>query len=166
MKFKSVVFTCLILIAVMARTSFGVAEGQPLPEVSITDIADGSLLNLSDYHGKVLLIDFWASWCEPCAKSFPFFEALYEAYRVQGLEVVAVSLDFESSDVEQFLTDHEVSFTIGWDPKGQLANVFKVPGMPTSYLVGRDGVVKIIHKGFSHSDKKHIEQHILDLLGL
>ncbi len=121
-------------------------------------------LDLAKLHGKVVYLDFWASWCAPCRKSFPWMNEMMSNYKEQGLEVVAVNLDKDRKLADEFLQKVEAHFTVAFDPLGDSANAYKLRGMPSSYLIGRDGKLYATHIGFREKDKLKMEQAIQQLL--
>jgi cytochrome c biogenesis protein CcmG/thiol:disulfide interchange protein DsbE len=123
-----------------------------------------SPVDLSAYKGKVVYLDFWASWCVPCRESFPWMNDMQRQYASQGLVIVAVNLDQVHDDAETFLQKYQPEFTVRFDPAGHLAQDFKVRGMPTSALLGRDGKVLLVHEGFRSKDEDTLEQSIRDAL--
>jgi thiol-disulfide isomerase/thioredoxin len=126
--------------------------------------AGASPVDLSAYKGKVVYLDFWASWCVPCRQSFPWMNQMHREYGKDGLVIVAVNLDQVHDDAETFLQKYPADFTVRFDPAGQLAQKFKVRGMPTSALLGRDGKVLLVHEGFRTKDTDSLEQSIRDAL--
>lgn len=122
------------------------------------------MVELSKLKGKVVYVDFWASWCAPCRKSFPWMNDLHKKYKDQGLEVVAVNLDKSREPIDQFLAKTPADFTIAYDPSGGAANNYKVSGMPSSYLIDRSGQLQVSHIGFRDKDKEEIEGKIKELL--
>ena len=119
---------------------------------------------LSDLHGKVVYLDFWASWCVPCKKSFPWFNEIQERYKNQGLVIVAVNMDQEREDVEKFLAKYPADFVIAYDPNGEVATKYNVVGMPSSYLINRNGELSLTHLGFREKDKDPLQSAIEKLL--
>jgi thiol-disulfide isomerase/thioredoxin len=109
---------------------------------------------LPDTTGKVVLLDFWASWCGPCGESFPVMDELQKKYGPQGFLIIAVNVDENKSDMEDFLKTHNVSFTIVHDGKQKLVNKVDVNVMPSSFLFGADGKVAFVHSGF-HGSESH-----------
>ncbi|GAA5141383.1 TlpA family protein disulfide reductase [Thalassotalea piscium] len=110
---------------------------------------------LEAHKGKVVYLDFWASWCVPCRRSFPWMNKLQTQYKDQGLVVFSVNLDADKTFATQFLTEVPANFYIFYDPKGEVAKALKVRGMPSSYLIDRSGNIVSSHVGFN--DKKQIE---------
>jgi len=121
-------------------------------------------LDLAALKGKVVYVDFWASWCEPCRLSFPWMNDLQRQFGKEGFVVVAVNLDRERDDAQVFLDKFAPAFKIIFDPDGAVAERFKVKGMPTSFLVDRAGRVQLTHAGFRPKDREPLEQQIRALL--
>jgi len=107
-----------------------------------------------------ILVDFWASWCGPCRQSFPWMNAIQEKYRSQGFEVIAVNLDANHEDAQKFLAATPAGFTVAFDSRGQTPRQYGVKGMPTSYLIGRDGKILSRHTGFNAADRDELEKMI------
>lgn len=120
--------------------------------------------NLKDYKGKVVYLDFWASWCGPCKFSFPYMEYLNNTFGDKGLVVIADNLDHSPANAKAFLKSVNASFPIIFDQKGILATRFKVNDMPTSVLIGRDGKVRYIHSGFYQEKEDEYTSHVLNLI--
>lgn len=123
-------------------------------------------LNLEQYHGKVVYVDFWASWCGPCRQSFPVMNELQEAYGEDNFVIIAINEDSEPGAAEQFLAQYPANFTIFYDQNGELAKYFKVDAMPTSYLLDQTGAAKYRHRGFRQKDVAKLEQQIESLLSV
>jgi cytochrome c biogenesis protein CcmG/thiol:disulfide interchange protein DsbE len=121
-------------------------------------------VDLTAYRGKVVYVDFWASWCVPCRQSFPWMNTLHHQYGKDGLVIVAVNMDQVSSDADAFLQKYPADFTVRFDPQGTLAQHFKVRGMPTSALLDRDGKTLLVHEGFREKDRESLEQAIRSAL--
>jgi cytochrome c biogenesis protein CcmG, thiol:disulfide interchange protein DsbE len=117
-------------------------------------------VSLESLRGKVVLVDFWASWCEPCRKSFPWLRRMHDRYASQGLVVVAVNLDKDRDAADRFLQDNPAPFLVAFDPAGKTAEAFKVPGMPTSFLVDAAGNVVYSHPGFDAKKTDEFEAKI------
>jgi len=115
---------------------------------------------LADLRGKVVYLDFWASWCGPCRKSFPWMNALQQRHAKAGLQVVAINLDEKREDAAAFLASVPAGFTIAYDPAGATARAYGIKGMPSSALIGRDGQLLWMHSGFNEADKDKLEQQV------
>lgn len=114
--------------------------------------------------GKVVLVDFWASWCGPCKDALPAYDKLYKKYAKQGLVVVGVNVDDELKSGQDFLKEHPVAFPHVFDQGKKLVSSVGVETMPTSFLVGRDGKVSEVHLGFRTGDAKKMDDKIARLL--
>jgi cytochrome c biogenesis protein CcmG/thiol:disulfide interchange protein DsbE len=121
-------------------------------------------LDLNTFQGRVVYLDFWASWCGPCRQSFPWMEVLKDTYGPQGLEIVAVNLDRDRADADKFLQQFHPTFDLRFDPEGDLAERFKVQGMPSSMLIDRHGVTRFTHVGFRPVDVRLYEAQVRELL--
>jgi thiol-disulfide isomerase/thioredoxin len=121
---------------------------RPAPAVELST-ADGGVVRTTDYKGKVVLIDFWASWCPPCKTSFPALDALYQSYRPRGVEVLAVNLDERRNDADAFLAAHPHVMPVLFSPKGDAPTAFAIRGMPSSVLIDRAGNIRFTHTGYS-----------------
>jgi len=121
-------------------------------------------LNLDQYRGQVVYVDFWASWCIPCKKSFPWMNEMHQKYKDQGLKIIAINVDEESADADKFLADTPAEFAILRDPDGKLAKQYKLVGMPTSLLFDTQGKLVSRHVGFKKSKIKSYEAEFKKLL--
>jgi len=116
--------------------------------------------DLADHAGKVVVLDFWASWCVPCRRSFPWLNAMQAKYADRDLVVIGVNLDLERTDAERFLQEVPAAFRIVYDDEQALARRFEVVAMPSSYLIGRDGRVIAQHMGFKVKQQDEYEMAI------
>jgi thiol-disulfide isomerase/thioredoxin len=121
-------------------------------------------LDLSAYRGKVVYVDFWASWCGPCKQSFPWLDRLVREYASQNFVVIGVNVDKDHARAERFLSGIPADFDIVYDPKGELATAYKVAGMPAGVLIDRAGHVRFQHAGFSEKQKGVYEEQVQSLL--
>jgi thiol-disulfide isomerase/thioredoxin len=126
--------------------------------------AHASDLNLDAYRGKVVYIDFWASWCAPCRESFPWLDQLERQFGSKDLVVIGVNVDHDRDSAERFLNENFVSFPIVYDPLGKIATAYKVKGMPSSVLIDRAGQVRFEHIGFSSKKMSEYEDQLQTLL--
>lgn len=114
--------------------------------------------------GKVTIVDFWATWCEPCKKSFPKYQDLYVKYKASGLEILAISVDDENKDIPDFIKTYGVKFPVGWDEGHKIADCFKPSSMPTAFVIDKDGVIRHIHNGYHDGEEKELENEVKALL--
>lgn len=108
--------------------------------------ADG--LDLAPYRGKVVYLDFWASWCNPCRQSFPWMNRIQQSLAGKGLVIIAVNVDHDKQLAQTFLQSSPADFKVVYDPNGQIASTYDFKDMPTSILIGRDGRKRFVHNGF------------------
>ncbi len=116
--------------------------------------------NINDYQGKVVYLDFWASWCIPCRKSFPWMNKIQDQYSDDDLVIIAVNLDKKKSLATAFLAENPATFNILYDPKGRLAKQFHIKGMPSSVIFDRNGKPIKAHTGFFAKKISEYEQEI------
>jgi cytochrome c biogenesis protein CcmG/thiol:disulfide interchange protein DsbE len=121
-------------------------------------------LDLSAYRGKVVYVDFWASWCGPCRESFPWLDELVREYQSKDFVVIGVNVDKDRDRAERFLSENPADFPIVYDPRGDLASAYKVAGMPSAILIDRAGHIRFQHAGFSAKQKGLYEQQLQTLL--
>ena len=159
-RFAAALVGVLTLSLVVAQAGWKV--GDVLPDLAAQKL-EGKLPD--SLKGKVVLVDFWASWCVPCAESFPALEELHQRYKDRGLVILAVSTDEERAKMEKFLKKHPVTFAVVRDAGQKLVAQADVSTMPTSFLVDAEGKVRFIHAGF-HGEKtrKQYAEEIESLL--
>ena len=150
----------LVLLASVARA---LVPGEAAPAFALPTPA-GKTLSLASLRGKVVYVDFWASWCTPCRRSFPWMSDMQARYRDAGLVVVGVNVDKRRADAERFLDDVPPAFTIVYDALGTTPSAYGVKAMPSSYLVGRDGKVLRVEEGFHEARRDALEARIRDAL--
>ena len=120
--------------------------------------------DVGQYAGKVVVVDFWASWCVPCRRSFPWLNAMHDKYAGQGLVIVGVNLDMEQHDAAKFLEEYPAEFAIVYDENKELARQYGVVAMPSSFVIGRDGRITAKHMGFKVKQQDDYEALIVEAL--
>ena len=138
----------------LAQPAAAVEPGGEVPNCALSPMGGGSSYDLKQFKGKVVYVDFWASWCAPCAQSFPFLNKLHHDLKDQGLQIVGINLDEVPEDAQAFLAKFPPDFAVASDANQQCAKDFDVKAMPSSYLVDRDGVVRYVHYGFRPEEAK------------
>ena len=121
-------------------------------------------LQLDDYAGKVVVLDFWASWCVPCRRSFPWMNEMQQKYADRGLIIIGVNLDNDAADAASFLQEYPAQFRIAYDTDKTLAREYGVQAMPSSFMIGRDGKVVDSHLGFKVKQQDEYEAAIVEAL--
>lgn len=131
------------------------------PDFSLTDLT-GKKLELSSYRGKVVLLDFWATWCVPCRSEIPQLVQLQKKYRAQGLQIIGISLDDEPKPVEAFRKQLHMNYPVGLGDAKLAERYGGVLGLPVKFLIGRDG--RIYFKQTGQADISNLEDRIKSLL--
>ena len=144
MKYRLIAILLLACCAPALPAGETVKIGQPLPKLA--PLLPGE--KIPDTAGKVVLVDFWASWCAPCKASFPALNRLQSQYAAKGLVIIGIGVDDSAADFKKFSTTMGASFPLVHDAAHSAAGAFNTVTMPTSYLIDRKGVVRHIHTGF------------------
>ena len=161
------IFISILCALVVSFPAFALKKSQPAPAFSLKAIQNYSTakpLKLSDFRGKVVYVDFWASWCGPCRQSLPFLNDLRNTHKDKGFEVIAINLDEDTALAKKFLEKYSVDYPIVVDPSGKIAEKYELKGMPNAFLLDRKGNISDIHIGFKKKDKKKIEEKVVALL--
>jgi thiol-disulfide isomerase/thioredoxin len=161
---RILILLCAALAFIPARTLFSAEIGGKSPDCKLAPFNEAQPYDLQQFHGKVVYVDFWASWCPPCAESFPFLNELDRDLKVSGLQVIGVNLDQASEEAKAFLAKYPANFTVAADTNETCARDFDVKAMPSSYLVDRNGVIRHIHLGFRPGEAKEIRDFVERLL--
>lgn len=132
--------------------------------MAASNMLPASDINWSKYAGKVVVVDFWASWCGPCRDSFPWMKQMQAKYAKQGLVFVAVNVDRDPTLASKFIQQYQPNFEVRSDPQGKLANQFKVAGMPSTFILGRNGKPVSKHQGFFKAKQASYEAELVRLL--
>lgn len=151
-----------VLACALAASASGFENRLPAPEFSLPGSTHG--IKLSDYKGKIVYLDFWASWCGPCKKSFPWMNAMQSKFGAQGFAVIAVNLDTKAEDGQQFLKVVAANFDVAFDVKADVAKLFQIKGMPSSVLIDREGKIVMQHAGFNDASSAKLESIIKNLM--
>lgn len=134
------------------------ATAAAAPDIAFTQ--SNTQKSLDNYKGKLIYLDFWASWCLPCRKSFPWMNDMEAKYTKQGFMVLAINLDKDKDLVAKFLKKYPANFTVAFDPKGSSAEKANVQVMPTSMLIDKKGNIILKHPGFRQKDTEPLEKLI------
>jgi cytochrome c biogenesis protein CcmG/thiol:disulfide interchange protein DsbE len=158
-------FTLLAFVACLASATaaFALGAGKPMPEIGLKDL-NGQPVTTASLRGKVVIVDFWATWCAPCKEELPVLQRLYAKYGKDGLVVVGVSVDKDVANVRDFVKEMKLTFPIAHDPDHIATKRFEPPKMPSSYVVDRNGAVRFVHEGFHARDAKELEDQVKQLL--
>jgi thiol-disulfide isomerase/thioredoxin len=152
-----------LLAAVCAALFVGLVSAQEVGKAAPAfDLPSAGAPNvrLADLKGRVVYVDFWASWCAPCKQSFPWMNEMQAKYGPKGLTIIGVNVDKKREDADKFLAGTPAKFTVAFDTTGKVADAYQPKGMPTSFLIGPDGVVRAVHVGFRDKDKEDLEREL------
>ena len=152
----------LIVIGLLLLGMLGRVQATPAPDFELPTEA-GSIV-LQNQQGQVVYLDFWASWCKPCRKSFPWMNAMQAKYHARGLQIIAVNVDADPQEAKRFLEKYPAEFIVAYDAAGKVASQYQVKGMPSAYLIDRQGNIHKLHIGFREEDKAAMESLIQQLL--
>ena len=147
----------------IASTASALTSGDDPPAIDMPDQA-GKKVDLNELKGKVVLVDFWASWCGPCKQEMPVLEELHKKYAKEGLVIVGINIDNNPKKMNNFLRGTPVTFRIIHDRKLNVASKYEPETMPSSYFIARDGKIRYIHEGFRKKDATEFEERIKALL--
>lgn len=153
-----------LALLLITSTAIAIEIGKAAPDFSLK--TQNSSLSLQQFQGKLIYLDFWASWCGPCKQSFPWLNEMQEKYAKHGFQVLAINLDIKTSDAQQFLQQHAAQFVVAFDSTGITPKSYGIKGMPSSVLIDRDGRVLLQHEGFRDKDKAVLESQIQTALGV
>ena len=154
-----IAISSLLLRSSVSLTAHVIISDEKAPVVAIPELENnllGSSKSIADYKGKLIYLDFWASWCGPCRQSFPFLHDLQEQYADNGFVVIAVNVDSTLEQALSFLEKFPTNYPILIDHKNEMSATYEVQGLPTSFLIDENGTVIYKHLGFKEHDKKWI----------
>jgi len=153
----SILLTLLLLISSRARSDYPTA-----PKLKL--LTQNGVIELSDLKGKLVYINFWASWCRPCKESFPWMIEMKKKFENYPFEIISINLDTDKSLADKFLSTQAINFPMAFDPDAKIANEYAIEGMPSSYLIDEKGQLRIRYIGFWKKSRKDNEEVIHDLL--
>ncbi|MCX2983264.1 TlpA family protein disulfide reductase [Halieaceae bacterium IMCC14734] len=159
------ILASLLLTLPLSVQALNVAVGDKAPAVELPNLpADGATTSLSSLRGKVVYLDFWASWCGPCRLSLPMMNTVRNELKDRGFEVLAINVDAFEEDALEFLKELPVDYPVLSDVDSTSPSTYGVLGMPTAFLIDRDGVIVAIHEGFRRGDAEKIRDQVEAML--
>jgi len=157
-------YLIIIISLFLINESFAGDEliGKTAPDFQLQKLGSNDSISLSSMRGKVILVDFWATWCAPCKKSLPYLAQLDRKYR--NFKVVAVNIDDDKENAIQFLKQFKLKFNAVYDEDKKAVALYDVPVMPTAYLIDQYGKVQYIHSGYNEESMTKLEFAIKGLI--
>lgn len=154
----------LFISAILAPTpAFAINAGDAAPAFSLKDV-NGNTVTLDSLKGKVILLTFWATWCASCKEELPDMNALQQKYAGKSFTVLSICIESSDSIVANYLKKHPVDFPVLVDKGGDVADAFRFSGLPSSFTIGKDSIIRHKHSGYDKESFTLIEQEIIDLL--
>jgi cytochrome c biogenesis protein CcmG/thiol:disulfide interchange protein DsbE len=138
--------------------------GNPAPAFALDSVNGKGKVSMPGLNGKVVVVDFWATWCEPCKKSFPKLQDLNVKYKSSGLTIVGVSEDSEKGGIKDFGSSFGADFPLIWDADNNVAGKWDPGSMPATFIIDRKGIVRFMHHGYHDGEEVEIEKEVKGLL--
>jgi cytochrome c biogenesis protein CcmG, thiol:disulfide interchange protein DsbE len=161
--FSFILLSLLLTLPAPSNFAAGTRDDRAVAPDFTLPVRSGTV-SLGDLRGKVVLVDFWASWCMPCRQSFPWMSSMLNRYSAQGLVIVAINLDKNHDAADTFLERFPARFVVAFDPAAKTAEAFHVEAMPSSFIVSRMGRIVYSHAGFEQAKAQTVEDRIKEEL--
>jgi peroxiredoxin len=161
-RFASLAVRTVALLAV-TLPAFALTASGPAPQFSL-QARGGKTVNLAQYKGQVVMINFWATWCGPCRQEMPLLESIHKKYNKMGFTMLGVNVEPDASKAEDWLKSTPVSFPILFDTKSEVSKMYAVSGMPSTVIIDRKGNVRVIHRGYKPGDENSYQDNIRKLV--
>jgi peroxiredoxin len=142
----------MLATLVLALPAVAAAPSGPAPQFTL-DARGGSQVNLAQYKGQVVMINFWASWCGPCRQEMPLLEDIYKKYNKLGFTLIGVNVEPDSKAADDWLKQTPVSFPILYDKNSKVSQLYDVSGMPSTVIIDRKGNLRYLHHGYKPGDE-------------
>jgi thiol-disulfide isomerase/thioredoxin len=159
-------FKGLALAAVFALPAFAASTSSgPAPAFQLSG-RGGKAIDLSQFKGQVVMINFWATWCKPCRDEMPLLEDIYKKYKPMGFTLVGVNVEPDAKDAEAWLgkLSKPVTFPVAFDTDSKVSKMYKVAVMPSTVFVDRKGNIRVMHKGYKTGDENAYLTQIRSML--
>ena len=157
-------FSVFALTTLVASLAWAATVSGPAPSFALQSNG-GQQVALSSLKGKVVMVNFWATWCVPCRQEMPHLQALYQKYNGLGFELLAVNVEKNNAEgARKWLEETPVTFPVLFDPENQVTKLYKVQTMPSTVLIGRDGTMRFIHHGYKPGYENDYQTEVRALL--
>ena len=157
-------FSVVAMTLLVASLGWAASLSGPAPNFTLQSNAGGQV-SLASLKGKVVMVNFWATWCVPCRQEMPHLQALYERYSSLGFELLAVNVEKNNAEgARKWLEETPVTFPVLFDPENQVTKLYKVQTMPSTVLIGRDGTMRFIHHGYKPGYENDYQTQVRALL--
>ena len=157
-------FSVFVMTSLVAGLAWAATVSGPAPNFNLTTL-DGKPVSLASLKGKVVMVNFWATWCVPCRQEMPHLQALYEKYNGLGFELLAVNVEKNNAEgARKWLEETPVTFPVLFDPNNEVTKLYKVQTMPSTVLVARDGTMRFIHHGYKPGYESEYQTQVRALL--
>jgi peroxiredoxin len=158
------VAVCTAALLAVTLPALALKTSSPAPQFSLP-ARGGKTLNLAQYKGQVVMINFWATWCGPCRQEMPLLETIYKKYNKMGFTLIGVNVEPDAKAAEDWLAKTmPVSFPVLFDTKSEVSRMYEVSGMPSTVIVDRKGNVRVIHHGYKPGDENQYQDHVRKLI--
>lgn len=142
----------MVTALILALPAVAAAPSGPAPQFTLPSKAGGDV-SLAQYKGKVVMINFWASWCEPCRHEMPLLEDIYKKYNKLGFTLIGVNVEPDSKAADNWLKQTPVSFPVLYDKESKVSSLYNVSGMPTTVIIDRKGNLRYLHVSYKPGDE-------------
>jgi len=160
---KTLIAILFIAVLLAPVTVFAMNVGDSAPGFSLKDVY-GNIVTLNSYKGRVVFLAFWATWCPSCKEELTELNTLQLKYASNGFMVLSICIESSDSNVANYLKKHPVTFPVLVDTDGVVADTFRFSGLPASFIVGTDGLIRHKYSGYNKESVTLFEREIFDLL--
>lgn len=155
--------TLLLAAGASLAAAAPLAPSTPAPDFTLRTL-DGQKLRLGEQRGRVVLVNFWATWCGPCRREMPLLEQIYQRYKGLGFTLLAVNVEEDSAGAEHWLKDTPVSFPVLFDRANQVSKLYQVTAMPSTVIIDRRGQVRFVHYGYTPGTEDAYQDQVRSLI--
>ncbi|ACE86254.1 TlpA family protein disulfide reductase [Cellvibrio japonicus] len=150
-------------LALVASLMVGAANAQPAPDFTLQS-STGENVRLAEQRGKVVMLNFWASWCGPCRQEMPLLDAMYKRYSAAGFVLYGVNVEEDNTDAKKLIKELGVDLPVLYDPESKASSLYKVDAMPTTVLIDKKGQIRYVNRGYKPGDENKYRDQIRELI--